>query len=251
MLEGIYIANTGMNVQQRKQEYISQNLNNTETTGYKRETVACESFPEMLMQRVRGQRARDAAYIGSTGRGVAVTPPAANFEAGSLVETGRKMDLAIDGEGFFAVTTADGVRYTRNGAFCRNDAGYLVTAGGDPVLGQNGQILASEQVTVTAGGVIMADGEEVDRLLLTTFENLEGLQKTDKGLFKADNTANPRVSQERVVLKQGFLEQANVDLASEMAEMVTVMRVYELNQRMLQAQDQLMGKSIEEIGKLR
>ena len=233
MLRGLYISAAGMTAQELNQERISNNLANLATVGYKKDTHVFRSFREIYLDRIdrlpggkinRGQ-------VGSLHDGPLIDASVTDFSAGALQHTGGQLDLALQGRGFFTIETPDGLRYSRNGAFHLDDGGFLVNEEGYYVLGYEGRIqLAQSGCTIAADGTILLAGEPVERLLLADFPAWERLEKTGQGLFRAPEDLAPRPAEE-VVVKQGYLEQSNVDVIREMTDLIATMRIYEMNQK--------------------
>ena len=171
MIRGWYTGASGMNAQQARLDAISNNLANVDTTGYKKDVAISKSFPELLMRRMNDDGvivnelgSYDVApVIGKLGLGVETNELYTIFEQGSFKETGTFTDMALSGEGFFAVSTPNGERYTRNGNFMVGKEGYLETKDGYPVLGENGYInVADVRFKVDADGIITDEnGNEI------------------------------------------------------------------------------------------
>ncbi len=148
MIRGWYIGASGMNAQQNRLDAISNNLANVDTTGYKKDIAVSKSFSELLIRRTQADGivsnsfgSRDVApVVGKIGLGVETNELYTSFEQGSFKNTEVKTDFALGGEGFFAVQTPMGERYTRNGNFNIGKEGILETKDGYPVLGENGII---------------------------------------------------------------------------------------------------------------
>ena len=134
MDRGLYLAASGMLAQQLRQDQIANDLANASTSGYKSERTTQETFGELLLT-----NSVTGATVGTQTTGVQVTNTVTDWTPQPLKDTGEPLDFAINGDGFFAVRTDDGVRYTRNGEFAADENGQLVTAAGDPVLGRNNQ----------------------------------------------------------------------------------------------------------------
>lgn len=274
MLRGLYLTAMGMVAQEMRQDVISNNLANATTPGFKGETATIRSFPEVLLQRLAGN---EAAPIGPFSPGVMIDGIHTNFTPGALTETGQATDLALVQPGvgvtpaFFTVRTPGGLAYTRNGNFHLDASGLLVTAEGYPVQGQNGDITFRDQFTNelmldphfkvdSSGRVIIhwpgPQGQQqeypLDSLQITTFANtdLPLLQRQGDHLFTAPPGVQP-LPAANVQVKQGWLEQANIDPTREMVDMLSVLRSYEANQKVIQTEDQTLGKSVNEVGSLR
>src|SRR4051812_15073879 len=142
MDRGLYLAASGMLAEQVRQNQIANDLANASTPGYKSDRTTQQSFGDMLLA-----NEKSGQTVGSLGMGVQIDSKVTDFTAQPVRQTEEPLDFAIEGDGFFAVQTASGTMYTRNGQFTVNQAGQLTTAKGEPVLGQNGQ-----PVTVGADG---------------------------------------------------------------------------------------------------
>lgn len=276
MLRGFYTATAGMLAQQRRTEMLSNNLANANTPGYKSDQAAMKAFPEMLLKRVEagkvpvqnGQSFGTASTVGSLNTGVYLQEMIPQFTQGDLRETGLSSDLAlveeiipVNGETntkgmllFTVQTPNDGLRYTRNGQFTRNENGQLTLAG-NPVLGTNGQpiTVASDQFEVTPDGMVRVDGIDQAQIEIVFANDTRTLIKEGNGLFRAEDglpsaVDNPEISYQ---LKQGFVESSNVDVSKTYTEMMTAYRAFEANQKVLQAYDRSMDKAVNEIGRLR
>jgi len=251
MIRGLYSAAAGLGVQQEKLDVVSHNLANVSTAGYKKDTAIMGAFFEFLVEK------RDPAQvisepekvIGSAGIGAAVVDVVTNLEPGPLQQTGNATDFAIAGDGFFNILLAGGqVVYTRDGSFKVDAGGNLVTSSGDRVLGENGPIVLSRNdFLVRNDGAILSGGNVVDRMVITGFGNKAGLKKAGNNYFSALPGANP-VAVEKPAVKQGCLEKANTDLVGEMTGLIEALRLYQLNQRILRAQDELLAKAVTQIG---
>jgi flagellar basal-body rod protein FlgF len=269
MLRGIDTATSGMIALQRRQDSLTNNLANAETPGYKQDASLLRSFPEMLLERIRdnGKGSTPTPEIGKLSMGVYTQETLPLFSQGSLVSTNMPFDLAIqDGQlapiiennrvvkpsAFFAVQTADGgYHLTRNGHFSVNESGQLTTATGDLVLGKDGTPISSTEllsgsVTIRENGDIIAHAEDATRattvgsLGLVIVNNPNQLVKTGNGNYQLEG-ADPSIMTTEfpagVQIKQNMLEQSNVDTAQTITSMMTNMRLYEANQKVLQAYD--------------
>src|SRR3954447_6286984 len=144
MDRGLYLAASGMLAEQLRQDQIANDLSNSSTSGYKAERTTQQSFGKLLLT-----NSVTGATVGSQSTGVQVTNTVTDWSPQAIKDTGEPLDMAIHGDGFFAVQTASGVRYTRNGEFQSDAQGRLVTSMGDPVLGRNNQ-----PVTIGADGKV-------------------------------------------------------------------------------------------------
>ncbi|HEX6972394.1 MAG TPA: flagellar hook-basal body protein, partial [Limnochordia bacterium] len=162
--------------------------------------------------------------------------------------TGNPLDAAIVGTGFFAVEMPDGtVAYTRAGSFSRSADGWLVTQDGRRVLGMSGAIaIDGRDVRIDEAGRIYADGALAGQLVLWEFSDSTALQKLGSNLFAATAAAGPPVPREPT-LSVGSIEASNVNVVSEMVNLISVQRAYEAAQRAVQAHDQTLGMAVRDI----
>ncbi|AEE17304.1 flagellar basal-body rod protein FlgF [Treponema brennaborense] len=255
MVRGWYIGSSGMNAQQNRLDAISNNLANADTTAYKRDVTVSKSFPELLMRRMNDDgvyrtpfgSADAAPIVGKIGLGVETNELYTDFEQGSFKQTSSKADMALSGEGFFAVQTPAGERYTRNGNFMIGKEGILETKEGYPVLGENGYIRVNDDsFTVNPDGMIYSadDMELIDRFKVVRFDNERYLQKMGSSLYKnTDISGEAYIAEgkERPAFIQGYTETSNVNVVNEMVSMIEVNRAYEANQKTIQTEDTMMS----------
>ncbi len=255
MIRGLYTAASGMMTEKIKQETMANNMSNLSTSGYKRDQSVVSSFPHMLLS----SQERSAGFmrlpaLGSINLGALVEENITQHSQGQLKQTDSPLDFGLEGEGFFAVMTPDGVRYTRSGHFLRDSQGNLVTDQGHRVLGEGEEplVIPGEDIQVDGEGNITSRDQQVGRMLLAEFENPETLRKEGSNLFNVTE-GTQLVNQEglNTTLHQGFLEGANVDLAQEISQAMIALRAYEMNQRVIQTQDELLSKCANEVGSLR
>ena len=255
MIRGWYIGSSGMNAQQNRLDAISNNLANVDTAAYKRDITVSKAFPELLLRRTNADgvyktpfgSADAAPVIGKLGLGVETNENYTDFEQGSFRQTDSKSDMALNGKGFFAVQTPDGVRYTRNGNFLVGKEGILETKDGYPVLGENGQIhVTDDKFVANEDGKIFTSGNMnlVDRLQIVRFDNERYLKKMGNSLYSANDIsgeAHIAEGNERPSLLQGYIETSNVNVVNEMVQMIEVNRAYEANQKTIQSEDSMMN----------
>lgn len=251
MVKGLYTAYTGMVNSQHRLDIVSNNLANSTTTGFKKEGCTTQSFDAML-----GVKVKDITVghmnqpVGKMSLGAKIGETYRNWDQGSLISTDNTYDFSLTGKGFFSISYTnkmgeESVMYTRDGSFHKNVDGYLVTEDGDYVLGESGPIqLPAEfaELSVDETGNIYADGMYIDTFEIVDFEDYnylemfgENLYKTVDGAEQTDSTAG---------IKQGYLEGSNINVVSEMVEMITISREYESGQRIINAMDQMMGKMV-------
>ena len=282
MLRGWYTAVSGMRAQQWRLDSVANNLANVNTDGYKREQAAFKAFPELLIRRMSDDglyrhpfgSADVAPIIGRLGTGVEFNELYVSFEQGSLKETHSDFDLALDGRGFFAVSTPWGERYTRNGSFHLGLEGLLLTKEGYPVLGENGPIqIKANNFQIDKEGHIWVNAEYdwddpnvlvsrernawaepvlLDTLKVVEFELDRYLKKQGSSLFRDTEISGPAMIMDinRPAVLQGFVEAANVDPVHEMVQMIEVNRAYEANQRVIQGHDTMLGVLINQVARV-
>ena len=246
-------AATGMRAQQTRTEVIANNLANVNTTGFKRSRA---HFEDLLYQTVQGSTmvgAPDAATVPAiqVGRGVRLTSVQRLHAQGAIENTGRPLDLAIEGEGFFQVQTPDGqVAFTRDGSFTVSDEGTLVTQGGYTVV--PGIKIPSEasEINISRTGIVTArspqdtEATEVGRIEMARFANASGLLSLGENLLQQTAASGEPVlgfPQEDGMgrLMQGALESSNVEIVQEMVDMITSMRAYEINSKSIKNSEQM------------
>ncbi|MDD2573936.1 MAG: flagellar hook-basal body protein [Firmicutes bacterium] len=188
--------------------------------------------------------------IGTLNGGSALNSVNTFFMQGNLRETDRHLDLAIKGEGFFCVRVQGEERYTRDGSFVVDTEGYLSTVEGFRVAGDMGDIyVGDEYIDIRTNGEMYSGELFWDRLKLVTFDRLEELRKVGDNLYTAGGDNAYRYGIEGEVL-QGFLETSNINAVKEMVNMITAFRTYEANQRVVTAYDEVLGKAVNEVGRV-
>lgn len=211
---------------ERRQEVVSNNLANVDTPGYKAQRVFGELMDEL------GPRA-------------AITN---DLSGGALRETGRPLDVALEGEGFLVVETPGGEVLRRGGSLSLDAAGVLTDAGGRPVLGDDGLIVVpSGEVQIERDGVVRVDGEEVGRLRVE-YADPESLQRIEAGLWTSDARAG--VDPAEVGVRQGALEESNVTALEGLVEMLDVQRNYAALQKSVITLDGVMETVSNRIGRV-
>lgn len=246
MIKGLYTAGSGMLTSGRAIDLIGNNLANASTVGYKSDRLITKTFGERLTYQV----GLESAPIGSTGAGVAQDQVSISFAQGAIGETGRALDFAIAGDGYFAVETAEGeTALTRNGQFTIDAEGRLTDMGGNRVLGERGPVeLETADIQVDASGRIYAGGEYLDTLKIAGPQDPAGMTKRGGGLFSFDGGAELGPFTGQVL--QGCTESSNVDMVTEMSEMMRYSRSFQTCSKLVQMTDEILGKTVNEIGRL-
>jgi len=240
MIRGLYVAAEGMAARQKAQDVLAMNLANVNTTGFKADRPVFETALQRALYRVER---RGFTPIGTLSAGALLTTTYTDLQPGPLTRTGNPLDVAIEGEGYFAVQTPAGIRYTRNGAFSLDAEGTLITREGFSVLGSQGVIRIPRHATLEIGedGSLRVEGKVVDRLQV-----VQGTMRKDAdGWLVANATPlpNPR-------LVTGMLEGSNVNIVREMVEMIEYLRAYETHQKAIHAQDETLARAINEMARI-
>jgi flagellar basal-body rod protein FlgF len=225
MDRGLYIAASGMLAEMVRQDQISNELANASTPGYKADHSAQGGFGELLLQNTR-----NGSVVGPIGLGVQIDETKTDLAPAPLHETGQPLDFAVEGEGFFAVRTPAGVRYTRNGQFTANAAGQLTDSLGNQVLGPGGA-----PVRLRGDGSVAAGDVGVFAVA--------GAKKMGDSLFTGNATgAAPGRA------RAGALEESATDPARTMVDMISSFRSLEADQKAIQTIDDTLGQFAGSVG---
>jgi flagellar basal body rod protein FlgG len=223
-------------------EMVSNNLANADTPGYKADEPLFAAALSMAVEGQQGRRDDGALQFVST------PETRVRYETGPVAHTGRTLDVALQGPGFFLVQTPEGLRYTRSGAFSVNADGMLAGPGGHPLLGTSGPIaVGAGGVRVERDGSVVSDsGARLGKLQVEEFLEPEKLKKQGESLFEAplDSVGLP-VDEPR--LEVGSLEQANVQPVHELAKLLILQRAFDASMQALATEDRMSGRLIEEM----
>lgn len=238
MTQGLQTAVAGLRAIQQKIEVLANNVANLNTNGYNKSRVEFSDLPY----------AEPFESGGSVqiGQGIKASSVQKIFGHGPLIETGRSLDLALAGEGFFAVEQEDGQRfYTRDGSFQSQEREgwfYLTTSTGKIVLDQNGDPLTSpepfEETVVSEDGTLQLSGLTLGTLGRFQFVNPEGLEAIGQKTYR-QTAASGEAIDANTKLRQGYIEASNVDLSVEMTNLIRAQRVYSLLGRAINTADQM------------
>lgn len=250
MVRGLYTAYTGMLNQQHRMDTITNNLANSATTGYKKEGSTSQSFDELMITKLKdSSEGYIDRRIGLTTLGVKVGENYTDYTQGSLKATDNTFDIALAGNGFFEISFknkagVESLKYSRDGSFTLTQDGYLVTKDGDFVQGGNGNIRldARAEIEIDTTGCIFENGKMVDQIKLVDFEDYNYLRKYGENMY--DTVEGAAQKDAAATFRQGYLEQSNVNVISEMVEMITIARAYEANQKFIQTADDTLSKDV-------
>lgn len=258
MVKGLYTAYTGMVNEQNRMDIMTNNLANASTVGYKKEGSTSQSFNDVLTVKIKDQSVgmRNVQKIGIKNPGVKIGENYTDYTQGSFRITDNTYDLALAGDGFFAIefTNKAGetdTKYTRAGQFTLNKDGYLVTEEGDYVLDtQNRRIRLNTLLDskITDDGTIYQNDQAVARIQVTDFEDYDYLEKYGETYYQPIEGAQTTTADAQV--KSGYLEMANVQIVSEMVNLISITRAYESNQKVVQTIDGTLDVAANQIGKL-
>ncbi len=258
MVKGLYTAYTGMLNEQNRMDIMTNNLANASTVGYKKEGSTSQSFDDVLTIKIKDQSVgmRNAQGIGIKNPGVKIGENYTDYSQGSFRITGNTYDLALSGEGFFAIefTNKAGeadTKYTRAGQFTLNKDGYLVTEEGDYVLDtQNRRIRLNTLIdsSITDDGTIYQNDQAVAKIQVTDFADYDYLEKYGDTYYQPIQGAQTIASNAQV--KSGYLEMANVQIVSEMVNLISITRAYESNQKVIQTIDDTLDVAVNQIGRV-
>ena len=256
MINSLWISKTGMEAQQTQLDVISNNLANVSTNGFKRASAV---FEDLMYQNLRqvGANSSEQSQLPTglqLGLGVRTVATSRSFAQGNLQQSGNKLDVAVQGNGFFQVTMPDGTtNYTRDGSFQVDSQGRLVTATGLPIA--NGVTVPANAtgVSIAGDGTVTAQiagttaPQTIGTIALASFVNPAGLEPKGQNLY-AESAASgqPNAGTPGAdglgSLMQGFVETSNVNVVQELVTMIQTQRAYEMNSKAIQTSDQMLQK---------
>ena len=256
MDKGSYVAASGSIAQERAMEYISNNMANMNTPGFKADRAVFESYLKDNLKPgsgigTRGEIAsgylpkskNDATYLVASGKFT-------DFSQGAMRQTENPLDFALEGDGFIALLGSDGEKYTRGGSFSVGSEGYLETNSGEVVLDRQDSPIRIDEggFFVKADGTVTGlNGEEIAQLKIVSFADNEVLKKEGNSTFTTDSTEP--ISWSKAIVKQGYVEGSNINPVSEMAKMITAMRQYSSFQKAIQSEDEMNSKLINQVAR--
>lgn len=245
---------TGARIQEIRLEALANNIANINTAGFKEDKIF--SIEEIEISGDNDSAESTGSYLTENSTLELPVGTYVNFSQGPMIQTGNTLDLAIVGEGFFCVMTPDGKQYTRDGKFTINNDDVIVNQEGYPVLGTGGEIsidgnnFSADEISIDEEGNIYQGESEIDTLRIESFDDLGSLKKVGETLFATNNDGVSGDIAEEVSIRQGFLEQSNVETIRAMTEMIEVLRGYEAYQKALKTIDQIDSKAINEVGSI-
>jgi flagellar basal-body rod protein FlgG len=238
----IFIAGSGCLNRARELEVTANNMANGDTIGFKRDIPSFSSifYPWVIPP--------------SPSQGLSfpiIEGAKTDFSQGMMKETGNSFDFALEGDGFFVVSTPSGVRYTRNGSFRANAKKELETKEGYQVMGSNGPIKGvGARIEGDSKGNLLSDGKQIGKLRVVEFKELSMLIKTGDSLYKTAGDDVPALAAKKTTVHQEKLEMSNVNIIAEMTGMIETMREYESEMKAIQTLDELSRKTVNEIARV-
>ena len=245
MDNALYVGLSRQIVLRREMDIVANNIANADTTGFK--------FESLMTKEVAGppaftsQGPRPVKFVGADG-------VARDFGQGGLRRTDSPLDLAIEGQGFFKVTTKAGERFTRDGRFRTDDTGRVTTQKGDPVADEGGGEITVDptkpgEISISPDGVVSQGAERIGKVGVFNFPSLSALEKTGDNLYQnaSNQQATPAADAK---VRQGMLESSNVNPILQITRMIEVNRAYEQVSTMMSAEADLSRNSVARLGRL-
>ncbi|MBR5337148.1 MAG: flagellar hook-basal body protein [Lachnospiraceae bacterium] len=271
MTKGLYTAYTGMINQMNRMDVLTNNLANSATNGFKKEGSTSQAFNEVLAIKLKDSSEYGIPRgLGGASLGVKIGETYTDYAQGPFRVTDNKYDMALDGDGFFAISFTNkagvsSIKYTRDGAFTLTKEGYLVTKDGDFVLSKDAALASTNQVAggiptgaiqinplldfkVDEDGRVYQNNEEIAQLGVVDVEDYNYIRKYGENMYDLQPGGTIIDSGARV--RQETLEMSNVNVVYEMVEMITTTRAYETNQKVIQAIDDSLGKAVNDVGRV-
>ncbi len=255
MVRALYTAWTGLRNEEKRMDVVTNNMANADTTGFKKVDVTSQSFDRRLAVKINDSTVglQTVQGIGGVSLGVKIGETYYDMSQGNFRETGNQYNFALGGNGFFTISTTDKsgvehIRYTRDGDFTITKDGFLVTKDGDYVLGEGNRRIqipggATTKINVNEQGEIYDGNNYIATLQVVDFQNYEFLSSYGENMYEAVEGA--AIIPSNATVTQGYLEMSNVNMVTEMVDMIAITRAYETNQKMIQTVDQTLEKTVQ------
>lgn len=281
MIRGLYTSTFGMMMQQAHIDVVANNIANVDTPAFKMDRLAVREEPSQSIHRVDDHKLERirlgvdiAPYIGELGTGVAAAERWTDHKQGMIIPTGNPLDVALEGEGFFMAETPDGIRFLRNGNFRINAEGEVVDSNGNQLLAvtantninpdtavvmeggmvgiqtTNIRLEPDANVRIGQDGVVFMGEDPLYRLVVVRFPEPTRLTKTGDNYYQWSGPDNVGTFARDTRLHQGSMEKSNVSSIEEMVKMITMYRNFESNQKIIQTQDEALGRAASQVGRL-
>ena len=258
MVKGLYTAYTGMINEQHRMDTLTNNLANSTTIGYKKEGATSQSFDSLLAFKLKdiSEAPNIPRRMGINTPGVKIGENYTDWSQGSFRITGHTYDLALGGNGFFAIefTNKSGetsTKYSRAGEFQLDSAGNIVTHEGDYLLDVNGKHIKVDplkETTIDRAGNVIQDGKTLAQIQVADFKNYDYLKKYGETYWEPIQGAEMQSADGQIY--SGYLEASNVSTVTEMVNLITISRQYESNQKIIQTIDSTLETAVTRIGKV-
>lgn len=241
----LYVGLSRQITLKREMDIVANNIANADTTGFKFESLMTKETPAAPAFTAGGPH--PVKFVSADG-------VARNFGQGGLRKTDATLDMAIEGQGFFKVTTKAGERFTRDGHFKTDDTGRVTTQAGDVVADEGGGEITIDpakpgEVSISPDGVISQGSERIGKVGVFQFTSLSALEKTGDNLYQNASNQQPSAATDAKV-RQGMLENSNVNPIVQITKMIEVNRAYEAITQMISAESSLSRDSVARLGKL-
>ena len=247
MINGIYLATSGMNVEQKRMDVLSNNLANINTAGYKKEKLVFQVYKDRQISNTSNNN-----QLGNYSGGIIIGQNLVDLSDGNIKYTGNSLDFCVNGKNFFVVAAPDGQQYmTKDGSFSLNADGFLVNKDGYFVLGSNGniQLTGPGALIIDEKGNITFNQKNIGNFSVNSVANAEDINMIGSSYFVLKNGAALAANTD-ISIKQGYIETSNVNGVSEMVDMISITRSYEANQKILNMQDEILKKAANEVGRV-
>lgn len=258
MLRGLYVAHTGLRNEQNRMDILTNNLANASTVGFKKEGSTSQAFSDVLAVKLKDASVGvgNVQVIGGNHLGVKIGENYTDYSQGSFRITDNTYDLALSGDGFFALEFTDSegnttTKYTRAGDFTLTKEGYLVNNDGAYVLDENSQRIQLSTLVDTRideEGKIYQNDALVATIQVADFDDYDYLKKYGETFYEPVEGASMKTGNAKVV--QGTLEMSNIQVVNEMVNLISITRAYESNQKIMQTYDESLGITVGQLGKL-
>lgn len=247
MMKGFYNLTSGMLTQGKHLNVLANNMTNLATSGFKSDRFTAQTFQDVMWSKV-GNKNKQYQEIGNQSYITVPSQLYTDYTQSSFDETGLPLDFAIEGDGFFAIQTDDGVVYTRAGSFSLDDEGYLCLPGQGYVLDVDGEAIPFITDTFTSDdyGRMYSEGAFLGQIGVYVFPDNGQLRKNNQGMFQSD--VEPQV--QLVPVHHKMVERSNVDMIQQMTRMIASQRAYQSAAQVTKIYDQLLSKATTDVGRL-
>ncbi len=248
MIDRLKKASQAMITRKHEMEIVANNLANVNTNGFKKDSIFLHELDKKLKElqvgKVEGEK------------GILVSGTSIDFSQGALKGTGQVLDVAISGDGLFVLEAPQGEVFTRDGRFTVNADGILTNLSGSPVLGEGGQIEIDmqentpEQIIINNEGEVVVDGQIVDKLKLVSIDSPFAFTKIGSNMYELKPGFAAPSEVENSSVRQGYLEESNVNGINEMVKMIEIFHFYQTSQKMISSEDRILSKAVNDIARV-